>query len=86
MLPDVHEMSITLVDPGGESRPQPADGEFQRQGGHLSRAETNGRWIPYQLDDLDHDGLWDELFFMADFAAQEDKLFYLYIGPQDYGW
>jgi hypothetical protein len=85
-LPDVHEMSITLVDPAGESRPQPPNEEFQRQGGHLSRAETNGRWIPYQLDDLDHDGLWDELFFMADFAAGEDKLFYLYTGPQDYGW
>jgi len=85
-LPDVHEMSITLVDPKGESRPQPSNEAFQRQGGHLSRQETNGRWIPYQLDDLDHDGLWDELFFMADFAAGEDKVFYLYIGPQDYGW
>lgn len=85
-LPDVHEMAITLVDPAGESRPQPANEEFQRQGGHLSRAETNGRWIPYQLDDLDHDGLWDELFFMADFAAGEAKSFYLYVGPQDYGW
>lgn len=86
VLPDVHEMSITLVDPAGQSRPQPGDQAFQRQGGHLSRVETNGRWIPYQLDDLDHDGLWDELFFMADFAAGEDRVFYLYTGPQGYGW
>jgi len=29
--------------------------------------------IPSQLDDLDGDGKWDELFFVADFAANETK-------------
>lgn len=85
-LPDVHELAITLVDPSLPGRPEPTPEQFQRQGGHESRKETNGAWVPYQLDDLDKDGLWDELFFMTDFEAGERKSFYLYIGSQHYGW
>ncbi|WP_191621375.1 DUF4861 family protein [Marinihelvus fidelis] len=85
-LPDVHELSITLVDPQGESRPEPTPEHFNRQGGHSSRKETHGRWIPYQLDDLDKDGLWDELFFMTDLDGGESKDLYLYLGDQHYGW
>jgi hypothetical protein len=85
-LPDVHEFALTLVDPGLPGRPQPSDDLFRRQGGHETRKESNGRWIPYQLDDLDQDGLWDELFFMSDFGPGEDKTFYLYIGFQNQGW
>jgi hypothetical protein len=86
LLPDVHEFWITLVDPGLPGRPEPSFELFQRQGGHEARKETNGAWIPYQLDDLDQDGLWDELFFMSDFEAGERKVFYLYIGMQNQGW
>ena len=86
LLPDVHELALTLVDPALPGRPQPTNELFQRQGGHETRRETNGAWIPYQLDDLDQDGLWDELFFMADFAAHESRTFYLYIGFQNQGW
>lgn len=86
MLPDVHELAITLVDPSLPGRPEPSAELFARQGGHETRKETNGRWIPYQLDDLDHDGLWDELFFMTDFEPGERKVLYLYVGFQNYGW
>lgn len=85
-LPDVHEFAITLVDPGLPGRPQPSDDLFRRQGGHEARKESNGAWIPYQLDDLDQDGLWDELFFMSDFEPGENKVFYLYLGFQNQGW
>ncbi len=85
-LPDLHELAITLVDPGLPGRPQPSDDLFRRQGGHETRKESNGAWIPYQLDDLDQDGLWDELFFMSDFAPNEYKVFYLYLGFQNQGW
>lgn len=85
-LPDVHELAITLVDPALSGRPQPSDELFRRQGGHETRKETNGRWIPYQLDDLDQDGLWDELIFMSDFGPGESKTFHLYIGFQNQGW
>ena len=85
-LPDVHELAITLVDPSLPGRPQPSDDLFRRQGGHETRKESNGAWMPYQLDDLDQDGLWDELIFMADFAANERKVLYLYLGFQNQGW
>jgi hypothetical protein len=85
-LPDVYELALTLVDPALPGRPQPSDELFRRQGGHETRKETNGAWIPYQFDDLDQDGVWDELFFMSDFAPGERKVFYLYIGFQDKGW
>lgn len=84
--PDVHELAITLVDPSRPGRPQPSDELFRRQGGHETRKETNGGWIPYQLDDLDQDGIWDELFFMADFGPDEHKTFFLYIGFHNQGW
>ncbi|MGA8205517.1 MAG: DUF4861 family protein, partial [Woeseiaceae bacterium] len=85
-LPDVHELAITLVDPDLPGRPEPSAELLQRQGGHEARRENNGAWIPYQLDDFDQDGLWDELFFMSDFAPDERKVFYLYVGFQDHGW
>ena len=85
-LPDVHELEITLVDPSKPGRPQPSNDLFRRQGGHETRKESNGAWIPYQLDDLDQDGLWDELVFIADFAANERKVLYLYLGFQNQGW
>lgn len=86
ILPDVHEFAITLVDPSRPGRPEPSHELLQKQGGHETRGEKNGAWIPYQLDDLDQDGLWDELFFMTDFRAGESKVFYLYIGFHDRGW
>lgn len=85
-LPDVHELSITLVDPGMPGRPEPSADLLRRQGGHEARGEQNGAWIPYQLDDLDQDGIWDELFFMSDFEPGEKKVFYLYLGNQGRGW
>jgi len=86
VLPDVHELAITLVDPALPGRPEPSDELYARQGGHETRAETNGGWIHYQLDDLDQDGLWDELAFQLDLEPDETKTLYLYIGFQYHGW
>ena len=33
----------------------------------------NGQQIPYQIDDFDKDGKWDEIFLLADFKAKESK-------------
>ncbi len=85
-LPDLHELSYTVVDPSLPGRPQPSVAQLAVQGGHEVRAETNGRWIPYQFDDLDQDGLWDELFFQTDIKAGETKTIYIYLGHQDRGW
>ncbi|MET0336439.1 MAG: DUF4861 family protein [Caulobacter sp.] len=86
ILPDLHELSYTVVDPTLEGRPQPSVAHLAVQGGHEIRAETNGRWIHYQFDDLDKDGLWDELFFMTDLKAKETRTVYIYLGHQDRGW
>ena len=86
MLADIQELTATLVDPAGESRPEPTPALLARQGPHERRGEANGRAIDYQFDDLDRDGVWDELFFVADLKAGERRTFYVYRGFQQRGW
>ena len=76
---------IVVVDPNLPPRPEPTREEKLLLGGHLPREETNGRYIHYQLDDLDRDGIWDELFFMTDLKPGETKTLYLYIGYNNRG-
>ncbi len=85
-LADIHDLTVTLVDPAGEARPEPSAAVLAVQGPHERRGEANGRAIDYQLDDLDKDGVWDELFLMADFKAGETKTLYIYRGFQQRGW
>ncbi|MBT4482360.1 MAG: DUF4861 family protein, partial [Candidatus Latescibacteria bacterium] len=85
-LRDVHEMAITVVDPSLPARPLPSSEVLKWQGGHNIREETNGQQLFYQADDLDKDGVWDELFFITDIKAREKKTFYLYIGFNQRGW
>ena len=86
MLADIQELTITLVDPAGDPRPQPSAALLARQGPHELRAEANGRALDYQFDDLDRDGIWDELFFVVDLKAGERKTLHLYRGFQQRGW
>lgn len=86
MLADIQELTATVVDPAGEPRPEPSPALLARQGPHERRGETNGRAIDYQFDDLDRDGIWDELFFVADLRAGERRRFYIYRGFQQRGW
>ncbi len=37
--------------------------------------DVDGKTIPSQIDDLDRDGKWDELFFLIDLKANETKVF-----------
>ena len=85
-LPDLHEMVITIVDPAGTPRPEPTDSVLNVQGGHQLRAEKNGRMLFHQLDDLDKDGIWDELFFQVDMDANETKTIFIYLGENIRGW
>ncbi|PZO07189.1 MAG: hypothetical protein DCF28_00035 [Alphaproteobacteria bacterium] len=86
MLADIHELAVSLVDPSGQPRSEPSPELLASQGPHERRAETNGRAIDYQFDDLDRDGIWDELFFVADLKAGERKRFHIYRGFQPRGW
>lgn len=85
-VPDIHEMWVTIVDPLLESAPTPSQEILDRQGGHQLRKETNGHAIFHQLDDLDKDGIWDELFFQVNLQANEKRTVYIYLGENARGW
>lgn len=85
-VPDLHELWVTVVDPAGTPAPAPSAELLNRQGGHELRQETNGHIIFHQLDDLDKDGIWDELFFQVDLAPREKKTVYIYLGENSRGW
>src|SRR3990172_7058568 len=82
----LHELWITVVDPSLPPKPEPNKEEFAFAGGHGIRGETNGHQIFYQLDDLDKDGIWDELYFQTNLKARESKRFYIYFGFSGRGW
>jgi hypothetical protein len=82
----LHEMWVTVVDPSLPSKPEPTKEESAFAGGHGIRKETNGHQIFYQLDDLDKDGVWDELFFQTNLRPRESKTLYIYFGFSGRGW
>jgi len=85
-LTNLHEMCVTVVDPSLPARPMPSKEVLRWQGGHQIREETNGQQLYYQMDDINKDGIWDELFFMTNIKALEKKTMYLYIGFNQRGW
>ncbi len=62
-LPNHYPEWITVVDPDKPPRER----------------EVNGHYLLSQMDDIDKDGIWDELFFMVDVKARETKTVYIYI-------
>ncbi len=76
---------IIVVDPDMPPRPEPTREEKLMFGGHMPRGEKNGAYIHYQLDDLDRDGVWDELFFQTDLGPRETKTIYVYVGYNNRG-
>ncbi|MFY0651696.1 MAG: DUF4861 family protein [Cyclobacteriaceae bacterium] len=85
-MPDLHEMWVTVVDPSLEPYEGPSEELLNLQGGHQLLAEENGHAIYHQLDDLDKDGIWDELFFQIDIEANSEKTVFIYIGENARGW
>ncbi|MCK5136787.1 MAG: DUF4861 family protein [Bacteroidales bacterium] len=85
-LPDIHEMWITIVDPNLPSYEGPDEKILRIYGGHQLRAEVHGHAVFHQLEDLDKDGIWDELFFQTDLKPNEEKRIYIYLGENIQGW
>ena len=85
-MPDIHEMWITIVDPELPSFEGPSEELLRLQGGHQLREETNGHAVFHQMDDLDKDGIWDEIFFQVDIPANSSKTIYIYLGENIRGW
>lgn len=83
---DLHEFWVTVVDPSLPPNPEPATELLARTGYHQLRKETNGHAVFHQLDDLDKDGVWDELFFVTNLKANETKTLFLYLGFNQRGW
>jgi hypothetical protein len=80
-----NEYDVFVVDPALPSQPDPSREQAIRVGSGITFRETNGHHIPFQLDDLEKDGVWDEIFFMSDFKPGELKTFFIYIGTNDRG-
>lgn len=76
---------LAVVDPALPPGPEPTREEKLQFGGHLLLGEKNGVSLLYQMDDLDRDGIWDELFFMTDLKPLETKTIYLYLGYNNRG-
>jgi hypothetical protein len=85
-LPDQHEMWVTVVDPELPPYEGPSEELLRLQGGHQLRAESNGHVVFHQMDDLDKDGIWDELFFQTDIKANAQKTIFVYLGQNIRGW
>jgi hypothetical protein len=83
---DLQEMWVTVVDPSLPSKEAPTAQERAVHGAHLLQRETHGHAIFHQLDDLDKDGIWDELYFQTDMRAGGSKTIYLYVGFNQRGW
>ncbi len=82
---NIADRYLTVVDPTLPGKPEPTNAELAAASGYLERKETNGHFLEYQMDDIDKDGIWDELFFMTDFKPKETKDIYLYIGQSVHG-
>ncbi len=82
---NIDEKWIAIVDPKATPNPEPTAEQMKKIGGYLMRKETNGHAIALQVDDLDKDGIWDEIFFLADLAPKESRRFYIYIDPYERG-
>lgn len=76
---NVDERSIAIIDPQLKPNPEPKKDDLQKMSGYLRRKETNGHAITLQLDDVDKDGIWDEIVFTTDLAANEARDFYIYM-------
>ncbi|MEO5999236.1 MAG: DUF4861 family protein [Chitinophagaceae bacterium] len=82
---NIMERSIAVIDPQLPGNSEPTADDFKKMGGYVRRKETNGHSIELQVDDIDKDGIWDEIFFITDLAPKETRKFYIYIDPYERG-
>ena len=83
---DLAEMLVTVVDPALPPAASPTPEERIKGGPHQLQEETNGHALFSQLDDLDKDGIWDELYFTTDLPAGGTKTLHIYLGFNQRGW
>ena len=82
---NIPERSVAVVDPRLPSNTDPSEKDLKKMSGYLRRKETNGHSIELQLDDIDKDGIWDEICFLTNLAPKESRDFYIYIDDYERG-
>jgi hypothetical protein len=82
---NIPERWIGIVDPALPSDPEPTMEQLKAMSGYVRRKETNGHYVELQVDDIDKDGIWDEIFFMTDLKPKESRDFYIYIDAYERG-
>ncbi len=82
---DIPERWVAVVDPNLPENPAPTAQDLKKMGGYVKNKETNGHAIELQLDDIDKDGIWDELFFLTDMEPGETRDFFIYIDMYERG-
>lgn len=85
-IQNIRERWINLVDPKLPENDEPTYEELMDFGGYTRRSETNGHYVDTQIDDLDKDGIWDEIFFFTNLAPRETREFYIYVGEYERGF
>src|SRR6476620_3099216 len=76
---NIPERWVAVVDTILPANPAPTAEDLKKMGGYVKNKETNGHAVELQLDDIDKDGIWDEIFFLTDLAPGETRDFFIYI-------
>lgn len=82
---NIPERWVAVIDPQLPGGQEPTRAELQKMSGYFKRKETNGHSLELQLDDIDKDGIWDEIFFLTDLAPGETRDFYIYFDHYERG-
>lgn len=64
---DITDKSVTL----SRQEVEKYVGKIQNDNDIILIKTTKGEFVPSQCDDIDGDGIWDELFFLVDFKSKE---------------
>ena len=82
---NIPERWVAVVDPNLPENPSPTAEDLKKMGGYVKNKETNGHAIDLQLDDIDKDGIWDELFFLTNLEPGETREFLIYVDAYERG-
>ena len=82
---NIPERSVAVVDPDLPENTEPTAAELKKMGGYVKHKETNGHAVELQLDDLDKDGIWDEIFFLTTLEPGETRDFFVYTDAYERG-
>ncbi len=78
---NIPERWVAVVDPDLPENPVPTAEDLKKMGGYVKNKETNGHAVELQLDDIDKDGIWDEIFFLQTWNLVRPATFLFILMP-----